>query len=58
MDVGSVSRSALRLNLSRLAMSHELGRLRELLQDPFFIRQGFSSVLGRLQVGFLSRFGV
>lgn len=36
----SVSRAALRLNLSQSAMSRVLGRLRELLNDPLFTRQG------------------
>lgn len=40
IEEGSVSRSAVRLNLSQSAMSRVLGRLRELLQDPLFIRQG------------------
>ncbi len=40
IEEGSVSRSALRLNLSQSAMSRILGRLRELLDDPLFIRQG------------------
>ncbi|WP_375752072.1 LysR family transcriptional regulator [Vibrio sp. HN007] len=36
----SVSKAALRLNLSQSAMSRVLGRLRELLDDPLFTRQG------------------
>lgn len=36
----SVSRAAFRLNLSQSAMSRVLGRLRELLGDPLFTRQG------------------
>jgi len=40
IEEGSVSRSAVRLNLSQSAMSRVLGRLRELLGDPLFIRQG------------------
>jgi len=40
IEEGSVSRSAIRLNLSQSAMSRVLGRLRDLLQDPLFIRQG------------------
>jgi DNA-binding transcriptional LysR family regulator len=40
IEEGSVSRSAVRLNLSQSAMSRVLGRLRELLNDPLFIRQG------------------
>jgi len=40
IEEGSVSASAQRLNLSQSAMSRVLGRLRELLDDPVFIRQG------------------
>lgn len=40
LQEGSVSRAALRLNLSQSAMSRVLGRLRELLEDPLFTRQG------------------
>jgi len=40
IEEGSVRRSAIRLNLSQSAMSRVLGRLRELLNDPLFIRQG------------------
>ncbi|PCI55773.1 MAG: LysR family transcriptional regulator [Gammaproteobacteria bacterium] len=40
IEEGSVRRSAVRLNLSQSAMSRILGRLRELLNDPLFIRQG------------------
>lgn len=36
----SVSRAATRLNLSQSAMSRVLGRLRDLLADPLFTRQG------------------
>ncbi len=36
----SVSRAAERLNLSQSAMSRVLGRLRDLLADPLFTRQG------------------
>jgi len=36
----SVSRAAARLNLSQSAMSRVLGRLRSLLADPLFTRQG------------------
>ncbi len=36
----SVSKAAQRLNLSQSAMSRVLGRLRELLDDPLFTRQG------------------
>jgi len=40
IEEGSVRRSAVRLNLSQSAMSRVLGRLRELLNDPLFIRHG------------------
>lgn len=40
IEEGSVSKSATRLNLSQSAMSRVLGRLRELLNDPLFTRQG------------------
>jgi DNA-binding transcriptional LysR family regulator len=37
---GGVSRAAARLNLTQPAVSHALGRLRELFDDPLFVRQG------------------
>ncbi|MGY5449536.1 LysR family transcriptional regulator [Agarivorans sp. MS3-6] len=40
LEEGSVSKAATRLNLSQSAMSRVLNRLRELLNDPLFIRQG------------------
>lgn len=40
----SVSRAAIRLNLSQSAMSRVLGRLRDLLHDPLFTRQGQSLI--------------
>ncbi|WP_261816360.1 LysR family transcriptional regulator [Vibrio gallicus] len=40
VEEGSVSRAAQRLNLSQSAMSRVLGRLRELLDDPLFTRNG------------------
>ncbi|GAA4896517.1 LysR family transcriptional regulator [Ferrimonas pelagia] len=40
LEEGSVSGAAKRLNMSQSAMSRVLGRLRELLDDPLFIRQG------------------
>ncbi|WP_087023691.1 LysR family transcriptional regulator [Thaumasiovibrio subtropicus] len=40
IDEGSVSRAALRLNLSQSAMSRVLARLRALVNDPLFIREG------------------
>lgn len=44
IEEGSVRQSALRLNLSQSAMSRVLGRLRLLLNDPLFIRQGQSII--------------
>ena len=38
MDVRHVGRAAGRLNLSPSAVSHALGRLRALLNDPLFLR--------------------
>lgn len=40
MQERHVSRAALRLNLGQPAMSHALARLRELLDDPLFLRSG------------------
>lgn len=40
IEEGTVSKAALRLNLSQSAMSRVLGRLRILLDDPLFTRQG------------------
>ncbi|MBY6199375.1 LysR family transcriptional regulator [Vibrio hangzhouensis] len=40
VEEGSVSQAAVRLNLSQSATSRVLGRLRELLNDPLFTRQG------------------
>ncbi len=40
VEEGSVSQAAIRLNLSQSATSRVLGRLRELLNDPLFTRQG------------------
>lgn len=37
---GGVGRAALRLNLTQPAVSHALGRLRLLFEDPLFVRQG------------------
>ena len=39
---GGVSRAAARLNLTQPAVSHALGRLRELFDDPLFVREGRS----------------
>ncbi|NDI87012.1 LysR family transcriptional regulator [Undibacterium crateris] len=41
---GSVTRAAQQLNLTQPAISHALKRLRDLFQDPLFIRQGQSMV--------------
>ncbi|WP_158502480.1 LysR family transcriptional regulator [Vitiosangium sp. GDMCC 1.1324] len=38
LDERSVSRAARRLGLSQSATSHALGRLREVIQDPLFVR--------------------
>jgi DNA-binding transcriptional LysR family regulator len=38
LDEGHVGRAAARLNLTPSAVSHALGRLRELLNDPLFLR--------------------
>ena len=35
-----VSRAAIRLNKSQPAVSHALGRLRQLLDDPLLVRHG------------------
>lgn len=40
LEEGSVSRAAIRLNISQSAMSRILGRLRDLIGDPLFTRQG------------------
>lgn len=37
---GGVSRAAQRLNLTQPAVSHALARLRELFDDPLFVREG------------------
>ena len=39
---GGVSRAAARLNLTQPAVSHALGRLRDLFDDPLFVREGRS----------------
>ena len=36
----SITRASRRLNLSQPAISHALGRLRQVFEDPLFIRQG------------------
>ncbi len=40
IDEGSVSRAAIRLNLSQSAMSRVLARMRTLVDDPLFTRHG------------------
>ncbi len=37
---GNITRASQALKLSQPALSHALGRLRELLKDPLFVRQG------------------
>ena len=37
---GGITRAAKRLSLTQPAISHALGRLRELFGDPLFVRQG------------------
>jgi DNA-binding transcriptional LysR family regulator len=37
---GNLTRAGLQLNLTQPAISHALKRLRDLLQDPLFVRQG------------------
>lgn len=37
---GNITRASRQLNLSQPAISHALGRLRQILKDPLFIRQG------------------
>lgn len=44
IEESSVSKAAIRLNLSQSAMSRVLGRLRVLLDDPLFTRQGQSLI--------------
>ena len=44
IEESSVSKAATRLNLSQSAMSRVLGRLRQLLDDPLFTRQGQSLI--------------
>lgn len=44
IEEGSVSKAANRLNLSQSAMSRVLGRLRVMLGDPLFTRQGQSLI--------------
>jgi DNA-binding transcriptional LysR family regulator len=41
---GGITRASQRLSLTQPAISHALGRLRELFGDPLFIRQGRSMV--------------
>ena len=41
---GSVTRASLKLNLTQPAISHALGRLRLMFDDPLFVRQGHQMV--------------
>ncbi len=41
---GSVTRAAVRLNVTQSALSHSLKRLREVLDDPLFLRSGSALV--------------
>jgi DNA-binding transcriptional LysR family regulator len=41
---GSVTRASHKLNLTQPAISHALGRLRQIFNDPLFVRQGHAMV--------------
>lgn len=41
---GSVTRASQKLNLTQPAISHALGRLRQIFGDPLFVRQGHAMV--------------
>lgn len=41
---GSITRASLKMNLTQPAVSHALGRLRQLFDDPLFERQGHTMV--------------
>ena len=41
---GGITRASERLSLTQPALSHALGRLRELLDDPLFVREGHAMV--------------
>lgn len=41
---GSVTRASMKLNLTQPAISHALGRLRLMFDDPLFVRQGHQMV--------------
>lgn len=41
---GSVTRASQKLNLTQPAISHSLGRLRQMFDDPLFVRQGHAMV--------------
>ncbi|HJV86325.1 MAG TPA: LysR family transcriptional regulator [Noviherbaspirillum sp.] len=41
---GSVTRASQKLNLTQPAISHALGRLRQMFDDPLFVRQGHKMV--------------
>jgi DNA-binding transcriptional LysR family regulator len=50
---GGITRASKRLSLTQPAISHALGRLRELFDDPLFIRQGRAMIptpLARLMI--------
>jgi DNA-binding transcriptional LysR family regulator len=41
---GNITRASQKLNLTQPAVSHALGRLRDVLKDPLFVRQGANMV--------------
>ena len=41
---GNITRASHKLNLTQPAVSHALGRLRDLLKDPLFVRQGANMI--------------
>jgi molybdenum-dependent DNA-binding transcriptional regulator ModE len=47
---GSITRAAKTLNLTQPALSHALGRLRAVFNDPLFTRQGPSDDGGHCQL--------
>ena len=53
----SLTRAAQRLHLSQPAVSHALGRLRRLLDDPLFIRQGGAMMPTPLARNLIARYG-
>lgn len=50
---GSVTRASERLNLTQPAISHALGRLRQMFDDPLFVRQGHAMVATPLARGLI-----